>query len=190
MALTQSSAISLGTEAPGFSLPDTRTGATVSSDEVTGEHGLVVMFLCNHCPYVKHVADGIAAFARDYADKGLGIVGISANDADNYPADHPDRMKEEAEARGYVFPYLYDRSQEIAKAYGAACTPDFYIFDGNKKLVYHGQFDDSRPSNGKPVTGRDLRAAADAVLAGQAPSAEQHTSIGCSIKWRPGNAPA
>ena len=182
MALTQSRPISLDTPAPDFSLPDTVSGKTVGLNDFAGKPGLLVMFICNHCPFVKHVADGLAAFARDYP--GLAVVAISSNDVSNYPADHPDRMKEEAQARGYVFPYLYDESQAVARAYGAACTPDFFLFDIGQKLVYHGQFDDSRPGNGIPVTGRDLRAAADAVLAGRRPPAVQTPSIGCNIKWR------
>jgi peroxiredoxin len=189
MALTGSRNLSLGVQAPPFSLPDTRTGDTVSIGDFADRRALLVMFICNHCPYVKHVADALAALGRDYAEKSVAIVGISANDARSHPADHPDRMKEEAEARGYVFPYLHDESQEVARAYGAACTPDFYLFDAERTLVYHGQFDDSRPSNYKPVTGRDVRAAIDAVLAGDTPDSRQVPSIGCSIKWRPGNAP-
>lgn len=189
MALTGSRSLAIGTAAPHFALPDATTGATVTPASFAGKRGLLVMFLCNHCPYVKHIADGIAAFAREYEEKGLGIVAISSNDVDRYPADHPDRMKEEAHARGYGFPYVYDASQEIAKNYSAACTPEFFLFDHNRALVYHGRFDDSRPGTGTPVTGRELRAAADAVLAGKQPSAEQRASIGCSIKWRPGNEP-
>lgn len=184
MALTESRAITLGTAAPHFSLPDTVTDRTVSIDQLADKRGLLVVFMCNHCPYVKHLADGLAAFAREYAGKGLAVVGINANDVESYPADHPDRMKEEAGRRGYVFPYLFDESQEVARAYGAACTPDFFLFDEDRRLAYHGQFDDSRPGNGKPVTGRDLRAAADSVLAGRQPSDNQTPSIGCSIKWR------
>jgi peroxiredoxin len=189
MALIESRNLSLGVQAPSFSLPDTRTGETLSSDDLADRRALLVMFICNHCPYVKYIADALAALGRDYAETSVGIVGISANDATSHPADHPDRMREEAEARGYVFPYLHDESQEVARAYGAACTPDFFLFDADRKLVYHGQFDDSRPGNGKPVTGRDLRAAIDAVLAGEQPAANQVPSIGCSIKWRPGSAP-
>jgi peroxiredoxin len=189
MALIESRNLSLGVQAPSFSLPDTRTGDTVSIDDFADRRALLVMFLCNHCPYVKHIADALAALGRDYAGKSVGIVGISANDPTTHPADHPDRMREEAQARGYVFPYLFDESQDVARAYGAVCTPDFFVFDADHKLVYHGQFDDSRPSNGKPVTGRDVRAAIDAVLAGEQPDSRQAPSIGCSIKWRPESAP-
>ena len=189
MASTASSRLSLGASAPAFSLPDTRTGATVSLDDFADQSALLVMIWCNHCPYVKHVADHVAGFAREYQDKGLAVVAISANDAERYPADHPDRMKEEAEARGFVFPYLYDESQEVVKAFDATCTPDFYLFDGARTLVYHGRYDDSRPRGGAKLSGDDLRAAVDATLAGQKPSSEQQNSIGCSIKWRPGHRP-
>ncbi|MCG8423418.1 MAG: thioredoxin family protein [Proteobacteria bacterium] len=188
MALTESRSLSLNTTAPGFSLPDTRTGTRVSLDDFAGKQALLVAFLCNHCPYVKHIANELGRFSREYTEKGLAMVGISANDVQGYPADHPDRMKEEAEARGYAFPYLYDESQDVAKAYGAACTPDFFLFDADRKLVYHGQFDGTRPGGG-PVTGIDLRAATDLVLAGERPHAEQTPSVGCSIKWKPGKAP-
>lgn len=193
MARTESRSTPLGAPAPDFSLLDVKTGRFVSLDDFAGARGLLVMFICNHCPFVIHIREQLAAVAREYADKGMGIVAICSNDAISYPADHPDRMKEEAEARGYVFPYLYDETQEVALAYGATCTPDIFLFDGlfdgARKLVYHGQFDDSRPGNQVPVTGRDLRAAMDAVLAGREPSTEQKPSIGCSIKWKPGKAP-
>jgi peroxiredoxin len=180
----------LGTKAPGFRLPDAATGKTVSLDDFAGAPGLLVMFICNHCPFVKHIRGGLAAFGRDYQPKGLAIVAVSSNDVANYPDDSPAKMAAEAKAAGYVFPYLYDETQEVAKAYQAACTPDFFLFDRDRRLVYRGQFDDSRPGNGRPVTGADLRAAADAVLAGTPVPAEQKPSIGCNIKWKAGKAPA
>ena len=146
-------------------------------------------FICNHCPYVKHVADGLAALAEEYQRRGVAVVGINANDAAAYPDDSPAKMAEEVRLRGYTFPYLYDESQAVAKAYGAACTPDFFVFDSDRKLVYRGQMDSSRPANGLPVTGEDLRTALDAALAGKSPAAKQKPSIGCNIKWKPGNAP-
>lgn len=188
MARTLSTMLPLGTPAPEFSLVNV-DGRTVSLADFRGKPALVVIFLCNHCPFVKHLADELAAFASAYIAKGIGVVGISSNDVANYPADSPEQMVAEAEARGYEFPYLYDETQEVAKAYRAACTPDFYLFDGDQKLVYRGQFDDSRPDSGKPVTGADLRAAVDAVLAGKQPSADQRASLGCNIKWKPGNEP-
>jgi peroxiredoxin len=184
MARTESQPIALGTPAPDFSLPDVITDNTVSRDDFADRRGLLVMFICNHCPFVKHIADALAALGRDYQDKDLGIVAISSNDVDNYPADAPERMKEEAAARGYVFPYLYDASQAVARAYDAACTPDFFLYDADHKLAYHGQFDASRPGNDAAITGADLRAACDAVLAGERPAAEQTPSIGCNIKWK------
>lgn len=179
----------LGTEAPDFSLPNV-DGKTVSRDDFAEEKALLVMFICNHCPYVKHIREGLAALGRDYQGKGVGVVAISANDAANYPEDSPSNMAEEAKRFGYTFPYLHDEAQEIAKAYSAACTPDFFVFDEERKLVYRGQLDDSRPGNDMPVTGQDLRAALDAVLAGQPVSEDQKPSIGCNIKWKPGNEPA
>ena len=173
----------LGTSAPDFALPDT-DGATVRRDDFAHAPALLVMFICNHCPYVQHVRPELAHLGRDYRERGVGIVAISSNDIERYPDDSPERMKEEKEASGYTFPYLFDQTQEVARAYGAACTPDFFLFDASGKLVYRGQLDDSRPGNGKPVTGRDLRAALDAVLAGEPVPAEQQPSIGCSIKWR------
>ena len=189
MVRTPSTMAALGTAAPDFSLPDPRTGGVVSLADYEEAPALLVAFLSNHCPFVKHIADELGAFSREYADKGLAMVGICANDVENYPADSPDRMAEEAEARGYAFPYLYDESQEVAKAYRAACTPDFFVYDGDRRLVYRGQFDDSRPSLDLPVTGADLRAACDAVLAGRAPSEAQKASVGCNIKWKAGNNP-
>jgi len=188
MVAVNSQMLPLGTIAPEFSLPDT-TGKRVSLSDATGAPGVLVMFISNHCPYVKHIADALAALGRDYQGRGIAIFAIGSNDAEKYPDDAPEKMKVEREQRGYVFPYLYDESQDVAKSYRAACTPDFFLFDHNKKLVYRGQLDDSRPSNGKPVTGADLRAALDAVLAGQAPSSQQRASIGCNIKWKPGCAP-
>jgi peroxiredoxin len=178
----------LGTEAPDFSLVNV-DGRTVSRTDFADAPALLVIFMCNHCPYVKHLADAIAGFTSQYMAKGLAVVGINSNDVANYPADSPEQMVAEAETRGYRFPYLYDDTQEVAKAYRAACTPDFYLFDGQRRLVYRGQFDASRPDSGIPITGADLRAAVDAVLAGGKPSAEQRPSIGCNIKWKPGNEP-
>lgn len=179
----------LGKPAPDFALPDAVTGKTVRLADFAGAPALLVSFLSNHCPFVKHIADELARFSREYAARGLAIVGISANDVASFPEDAPEKMAEEARRRGYAFPYLYDESQEVAKAYEAACTPDFFLFDRDRKLVYRGQFDSSRPSLDVPVTGADLRAACDAVLAGDRPSPEQRPSLGCNIKWKPGNAP-
>jgi peroxiredoxin len=178
----------LGTPAPDFKLPDVND-KFVSLADFRDKAALVVIFMCNHCPYVVHVRAGLAQFANDYAAKSVGIVGINANDAKNYPADSPAKMKDEAAAAGYTFPYLYDESQAVAKSYRAACTPDFFLFDRGRRLVYRGQFDASRPGNGIPVTGKDLRAAVDAVLAGKPTSEMQVASIGCNIKWKPGNEP-
>ncbi len=188
MVLTPSTMIGLGMKAPDFSLPGT-DGKTHSLSDFAGNKALLVMFICNHCPYVKHVADELARLGRDYQAKGAGIVAISSNSVESHPADSPDKMKEEAVARGYTFPYLYDESQSVARAYQAACTPDFFLFDAQKKLVYRGQLDDSRPGNNLPVTGADLRAALDTVLAGKPVTASQKPSIGCNIKWKPGNEP-
>lgn len=178
----------LGTKAPDFRLPDT-SGKTVSLAEFANAPALVVVFMCNHCPYVKHIRNGLAQLARDYASRGVAVVGISSNDAVNYPADSPSKMAEEAKSAGYIFPYLFDETQEVAKAYRAACTPDFYLFDQEQRLVYRGQMDDSRPGNNVPVTGKDLRAALDALLAGKPASPQQKPSMGCNIKWRPGHEP-
>jgi peroxiredoxin len=188
MALTPSTMLPLGTPAPDFKLPDTG-GKIVSLADFKGQPALLVIFICNHCPYVIHLRAGLAQLARDYLPRNVGIVGISSNDAANYPADSPDKMKEEAKKAGYLFPYLYDETQAVAKNYRAACTPDIFLFDKNQRLVYRGQFDASRPNNGIPVTGNDLRAALDAVLAGKAVSEKQIPSIGCNIKWKAGNAP-
>ena len=178
----------LGTTAPEFRLPDT-DGKPVSLADFRGHAALLVVFMCNHCPYVIHIRGGLAQLARDYLPRGLGMVGISANDAVNYPADSPARMKDEAKAAGYTFPYLYDESQAVAKSYRAACTPDFFLFNRDHKLVYRGQFDASRPGNGVPVTGRDLRAALEAVMAGRPAPEKQVPGIGCNIKWKSGNSP-
>ena len=183
MALTESTMLELGTSAPDFALPDVVTAKTVRRDDFRGQKGLLVMFICTHCPYVKHIEKGIAALSADYAGK-LGIVAISSNDAENYPDDSPAGLKRQAQTVGFEFPYLYDESQEVARAYHAACTPDIYLFDKDMKLVYRGQFDGSRPGNGVAVTGKDLRAALDAVLRGEKPGAEQKASIGCNIKWK------
>jgi peroxiredoxin len=169
-------------------LPDT-TGKTVTLADFKSAPVLVVVFMCNHCPYVKHIRSGLAQAARDYSKRGVAFVGISSNDAANYPADSPQKMAEEAKAAGYTFPYLYDESQNTAKAYRAACTPDFYVFDKEQRLVYRGQLDDSRPGNCVPVTGKDLRTALDAVLSNKPVPATQKPSIGCNIKWKPGNEP-
>jgi thiol-disulfide isomerase/thioredoxin len=184
----------LGSAAPNFALPDAVSGKMVTLDHFASSPALLVMFLCNHCPFVKHVRAGVAQLARDYRAKGVGIVGISTNDVQSHPEDSPAKMAEEARAAGYVFPYLYDESQAVAKAYRAACTPDFFLFDKDRRLVYRGQMDDSRPAKyleGKeiPVTGSDLRAALDATLGGTALTAKQFPSMGCNIKWRPGNEP-
>ena len=188
MARTPSTMLPLGTAAPEFSLPNV-DGSTVSLADFSQAPALVVAFICNHCPFVKHLATEFAAFGNEYTAKGVGVVAISSNDVANYPDDSPELMKTEASQRGYGFPYLYDETQAVAKAYHAACTPDFYVFDGNHKLVYRGQFDSSRPDDGQPVTGNDLRGAVDAVLAGQSPTEDQHPSIGCNIKWIAGNEP-
>lgn len=174
----------LGTKAPHFSLPDTVSGKTLNLDSMKGHKGTVIMFICNHCPFVKHVNSQITMMAEHYQNIGIGFIAISSNDAGQYPADAPHLMKVTAEREGYSFPYLYDQSQEVAKAYQAACTPDFYLFDENLQLVYRGQLDDSRPGNGIPVSGKDLRAAFDALLKGEAVPADQKPSIGCNIKWR------
>ncbi|HOB76039.1 MAG TPA: thioredoxin family protein [Phycisphaerae bacterium] len=189
MALTPSRMRALGLEAPDFRLPDTN-GRLVSLSDFKEAPALLVMFICNHCPYVKHVRDELARLGRDYQAKGVAVVAINANDAERYPDDSPARMREEVREVGYTFPYLYDETQEVAQAFGAACTPDFFLFDRNRRLVYRGQLDDSRPGNGKPVTGRDLRAALDAVLAGRPAPEDQKPSAGCNIKWKPGNEPA
>ena len=188
MVRTPSTMLPLGTRAPDFTLPNV-DGRLVSLANAAGPKGTLVMFICNHCPFVKHVADQLAALGRDFMPQGIGIVAISANDVAAHPADSPEQMVREAEERGYPFPDLYDASQEVAKAYHAACTPDFFLFDGARSLVYRGQLDASRPGNDVPVTGADLRAAIEAVLAGRVPAGNQTPSIGCNIKWKPGNEP-
>ncbi len=184
MARTPSNMLPLGTQAPNFKLPDTVSGNDLSLDDLKSDQATVIIFICNHCPFVKHVDEGIVALAKDYQAKGVSFVAISSNDVENYPQDAPDLMKEEAEKVGYTFPYLYDATQEVAKAYDAACTPDFYVFDGDMKCAYRGQLDDSRPGNEKPVTGKDLRSALDDILAGKEVSAPQIPSLGCNIKWK------
>jgi peroxiredoxin len=179
----------LGTPAPPFQLRDVVSGQVYSLDSFKDKSAFLVMFLCRHCPYVQHVQHEIAKIGRDYADSGLGIVAISSNDPGQYPDDTPERLKDMAQRLGFRFPFCFDETQEVAKAYKAACTPDFYLFDAQRRLVYRGQLDDSRPSNRLPVTGRDLRAAIDAALAGKPVDGNQKPSIGCSIKWKPGNAP-
>jgi peroxiredoxin len=176
--------VALGTAAPDFRLPDVVTHRTVSRDDFAAKQGLLVMFICRHCPFVVHVQDELARIGHDYAANDVGMVAISSNDADAYPDDAPDHLAAQAREVGFTFPYLYDENQDVARAYGAVCTPDLFLFSGGK-LAYRGQLDDSRPGNGKPVTGRDLRAALDAVLAGRPVAAEQVPSIGCNIKWKP-----
>lgn len=178
----------LGSKAPDFRLPDP-AGNMVSLADFKNSSALLVVFMCNHCPFVQHILPQFAQLAREYQSRGVGIVGISSNDVEGYPEDRPEKMAELGKRSGLVFPYLYDESQEVAKAYGAACTPDFYLFDRNQRLVYRGQLDDSRPGNNRPVTGADLRAALDAVLAGRSVSQDQKPSVGCNIKWKAGNEP-
>jgi peroxiredoxin len=189
MALTESTMLELGTQAPEFSLPEVVSGKAISLSSFAGKDALLVMFICQHCPYVQHVKDALARLGNDYATRSIGIVAISANDAASYPDDAPDQLKAMATQLGLTFPLCYDESQAVAKAYTAACTPDFFLFDKNRRLVYRGQLDDSRPGNGKPVTGADLRAAMEAVLSGKPVSAAQRASVGCNIKWKKGNAP-
>ncbi|TWU57987.1 thioredoxin family protein [Rubripirellula reticaptiva] len=188
MVRTASTMLPLGTTAPAFELTGT-DGKVVSIDQFDGAKALLVMFMCNHCPYVIHVADELATLANDYADQGVAFVGINSNDAEKYPDDSLEAMVKEKAARGYPFPYLFDSDQSVAIAYSAACTPDFFLFDADKRLVYRGQLDSSRPKTDIPVTGNDLRAAIDAVIGGKLPTADQRPSIGCNIKWKDGNAP-
>jgi peroxiredoxin len=188
MVMTPSTMLPLETRAPDFRLPDS-SGQTVSRDDFKDAPALLVMFICNHCPFVKHIREGLARFGRDYQKKGAAVVGINSNDVESHPDDSPARMAEEVKKFGYTFPYLFDETQEVAKVYRAACTPDFYLFDGERRLVYRGQFDESRPGNNAPVTGADLGKAMDAVLSGKPVSPDQVPSIGCNIKWKPGNAP-
>jgi peroxiredoxin len=180
----------LGTIASPFALRDVVSGQIYSLDSFTGKTALLVMFICQHCPYVVHVEQEIAKVGRDYRDSNLGIVAISSNDSSRYPDDAPPRLKEMAMRLGLAFPFCVDDTQEVAKAYRAACTPDFYLFDRDRRLVYRGQLDESRPANNKPVTGRDLRAAIDAVIEGKPVNSNQKASVGCSIKWKPGNEPS
>lgn len=189
MAETLSTMLPLGTMLPGFSLGDAVSGREISDHDFEEFEALVVMFICNHCPFVKHVVEELGRLGRDYIRRSVGIVAINSNDVRNYPQDGPVHMKALAEREGWEFPYLLDADQQVAKDYRAACTPDFYLFDRERKLVYRGQLDDSRPGSGKPVTGRDLRAALEAVLGGASVSEDQVPSIGCNIKWAPGNAP-
>jgi len=188
MVAVNSTMLPLATPAPDFQLPDT-SGKTVSLANFKDKTALVVMFICNHCPYVKHVRAGLSQLAKDYQPRGVGFVAINSNDVANYPDDSPAKMAEEAKSAGYMFPYLYDETQNVARSYHASCTPDFFVFDRGRRLVYRGQLDASRPGNGIPVTGKDLRAALDAVLAGKPTSGMQTPSMGCNIKWKRGNEP-
>ena len=189
MAQTASTMLPLGTLAPDFHLPEPLTGKRISLGDFQNAPALLVMVICNHCPFVKHIRQELIRFAHEYRAKGVAIVAINANDVVNHPHDSPEKMAEDAKSYGYPFPYLYDESQAVAKAYHAACTPDFFLFDANRKLSYRGQFDGSRPSNEVAITGNDLRMAVDAVLAGQPTPVEQRPSIGCNIKWKDGNEP-
>jgi peroxiredoxin len=188
MVMTASTMLPLGTPAPDFSLPDTKSNI-ISIDDFKDTPALLVIFMCNHCPFVKHILKGMVELIKKYQEKGVAVVGINSNDVASFPEDRPEMMAKIAKAAGYTFPYLYDETQEVAKAYRAACTPDFFLFDKKRKLVYRGQMDDSRPGNNIPVTGIDLRAALDAVLAGGKVSDKQKPSIGCNIKWKHGNVP-
>jgi peroxiredoxin len=188
MAETPSTMLTLGTRAPEFTLPDT-TGRPVSSSDFKETPALLVVFMCNHCPYVKHVREHLVELIKEYQARGVSVVGINSNDADAYPEDSPELMAEEARKFGYTFPYLYDEKQEAARAYRAACTPDFFLFDAERRLVYRGQMDSSRPGNGRPVTGEDLRAALEALLRGEQVNPVQKPSLGCNIKWKRGNEP-
>lgn len=189
MVLTASTSLPLGSQAPDFTLPDTVTGKKFSLRDLPGAKGLLLLFICNHCPYVKLIQTELSAIGRDYMPRGIAMAAISANDVSTHPADGPEEMKKEAERHAYPFPYLYDESQEVAKAYQAACTPDIFLFDADRKLVYHGQLDDARPNKQIPVTGADLRRALDALLAGEQISEGQTASVGCNIKWKKGNEP-
>ena len=184
MAATPSTMMPLGTKAPDFTLPDTVSGQNLSLSELKGDKATLVMFICNHCPYVLHVNDELVRIAKEYQPKGISFIAISSNDVENYPQDGPELMKEQAKKVGYTFPYLYDETQDVARAYDAACTPDLFLFDQELKCVYRGQVDDSRPKNDKPVTGKDLRTALNAVLAGKEVPEPQIPSIGCNIKWK------
>lgn len=184
MARTESIMLPLGTAAPDFALPDVTSGSIKKLDDFADREALLVMFICQHCPFVQHVQKQLAQLGGDYQEKSLGIVAISSNDAETFPEDAPASLREQAAEFGFIFPYLFDESQEVARSYGAACTPDFFLFDRDRKLVYRGQLDDSRPGNEIPVTGKDLRAGIDATLAGKAAPADQKPSIGCNIKWK------
>jgi peroxiredoxin len=188
MVMTASTMLALGTEAPDFTLPDAQ-GNSVSLSDFEKAEALVVVFMCNHCPFVKHIIDGLAKLAKEYQSRGVAFVGINSNDVENFPDDRPERMVQFAREKGIAFPYLYDATQEVAKRYHAACTPDFFVFDEGRRLVYRGQMDDSRPGSDVPVTGADLRAALEAVLEGEPMPQEQKPSMGCNIKWKPGNEP-
>jgi len=188
MVETASTMLKLGSIAPEFSLPDTH-GKTVTRDTAMGEKGLLMIFMCNHCPYVIHLREELARLGKDYIAKGFGVIAINANDVFTHPDDSPEKMVQEVKDSGYTFPYLYDETQEVAKAYQAACTPYFFLSDEDKKLVYRGQLDSSRPGNNQPVTGEDLRSAMDALLKGESISGQQIPSMGCNIKWKSGNAP-
>ncbi len=190
MSLKNSTMLALGTPIPQFRLPDVVSGQLISPETFSNKKGILVMFICRHCPYVVHVKDELARIGKDYDGQDLRIVAISSNDIQNYPDDSPDRLKAMADELRFTFPLCYDESQDVAKAFTAACTPDFFLFDREFRLVYRGQLDDSRPGNGRPLTGKDLRAALDAVLAGQKVNMEQRPSAGCNIKWKPGNAPS
>ncbi|PSQ91083.1 MAG: thioredoxin family protein [Proteobacteria bacterium SW_6_67_9] len=189
MAKTPSTMVELGTPAPDFRLPEPATEREVARSEFEGQP-LLVAFLCNHCPFVLHINNVFAAFAHEYQERGLAVVAINANDVRTYPDDHPDKMAQMVRASGFMFPYLFDETQEVARAYGAACTPDFFLYDSDHRLVYRGRFDAATPGNDEPVTGEDLRAAADAVLEETPMPADQKPSMGCNIKWKPGNEPA
>ncbi len=188
MVKTASTMMPLGTTAPDFALPDL-DGTVKSLQQCKGSKGTVIVFMCNHCPYVKHVAPQLKAISDEYRSKGITFIGISSNDVAEYPDDSPEKMREEAQSRGYSFPYLYDESQQVAKTYRAACTPDFFVFDGQLQLAYRGQLDDSRPKTDRPLTGQDLRAALDALVNGSEVPQQQKPSIGCNIKWKPGMEP-
>ncbi|CAB1276052.1 thioredoxin family protein [Candidatus Nitrosacidococcus tergens] len=190
MVRTESTMLALGTQAPDFELLEPKTGNLVSLTDFKDYAALLVIFMCNHCPYVKHIGKELGLFIHNYRAKGLATVGINANDVENHPDDSPEKMIEEIKIQGYDFPYLYDESQKVAQAYRAACTPDLFLFDKDRKLVYRGQFDDSRPGNSVPVTGKDLKTAVEATLKGQVVAGEQLPSVGCNIKWKPGNAPS
>ena len=188
MTMTASTMLPLGTKAPPFTLPDVK-GDPVSLSDFDDAAALVVVFMCNHCPFVKHILNDLVEFVKEYQPKGVAFVGINSNDVDNYPEDRPERMAQIARAKGFTFPYLYDATQAVAKSYRASCTPDFFVFDGKRELVYRGQMDDSRPGSNVPITGADLRAGLDAVLKGEPAPKEQRPSMGCNIKWKAGNQP-